>query len=952
MNNWNYAGAGFWSIFFIIGIETGVAFNYFDEPNISSDTSVRSFNERCSELLLDFFTEYYSTLLEDHSIDHTLKANNSSRNNPSRNNSSRNNSTRTESNPANRARELMSELFLSLDPPLASIALQYLDRNDSKMAEKEHNLSWIVHEAVAKILSDRNASSARRTLDEVLRTKRETHLVWGYLLDVLEEAAAELQRSVDAELNQELLRSLEQRFRRQTGSFALNATGRITTPEPDSLLQRLEPIPQRLQQILLSQGFDARSSIADMVSFVVQIFQSFADRLRSEIPAAGISRLHGDNKLFDRLLPNLAVLAASPRQNERNTPQTSANEIQRLVSKGKTDELSVIWDAVLNSSNDSRVLKRVKRVGTPQKTGENSVVPPSVKTNMIDDTKVAKNISRRQIPLVFKPVPIISTITVTSAPSRSVSETPVEKLQVDANQSRGIASPSRVDVLEVQGKPMGNVSVTSSPQGTSVSSNQTVKPVVETSVPKVKSDPVRASAATIPNDLVRKTEDNQASTGLPGSTLGTPTDVQGGSVSGANTSVSDSPKTSTTSAVTNPPAKSELPQQTSTTVLAKAEPSNAAKSLVSNHPVEPSNAPALKITKPEINGPPKSQVATNAVSDPVKALVPVSQLPVVNPPAKPVFIPAIPPTNISTQPVSTSSNELLKSVALLNTSVQPVSINDPVNDSTKAVNSSVAAKSAVNLSSTDAAVMKSPTETQNTGTGNQTTGTGNQTTGTGNQTVGTGNQTAGTGNQTAGTQPSSIGTSSQTVPPSIAIQYLNSGVSSETKTLPGVVVGNVPPVPGNGSSAIVNVSTLALTNVTGFMKEIPDQAAEQAPRMSKLSDANILEHNDYFNRGDIRSGGIQQYAGFVVVLVVLSLIVIGSVLFWKFSTETGASGGENTTTRENLNSMNNYCYLTNNSNNCARTTGRTPDRVNLDDERSARSQLIELTQLRKSEVSV
>nr|XP_018900228.1 PREDICTED: uncharacterized threonine-rich GPI-anchored glycoprotein PJ4664.02-like isoform X4 [Bemisia tabaci] len=899
MNNWNYAGAGFWSIFFIIGIETGVAFNYFDEPNISSDTSVRSFNERCSELLLDFFTEYYSTLLEDHSIDHTLKANNSSRNNPSRNNSSRNNSTRTESNPANRARELMSELFLSLDPPLASIALQYLDRNDSKMAEKEHNLSWIVHEAVAKILSDRNASSARRTLDEVLRTKRETHLVWGYLLDVLEEAAAELQRSVDAELNQELLRSLEQRFRRQTGSFALNATGRITTPEPDSLLQRLEPIPQRLQQILLSQGFDARSSIADMVSFVVQIFQSFADRLRSEIPAAGISRLHGDNKLFDRLLPNLAVLAASPRQNERNTPQTSANEIQRLVSKGKTDELSVIWDAVLNSSNDSRVLKRVKRVGTPQKTGENSVVPPSVKTNMIDDTKVAKNISRRQIPLVFKPVPIISTITVTSAPSRSVSETPVEKLQVDANQSRGIASPSRVDVLEVQGKPMGNVSVTSSPQGTSVSSNQTVKPVVETSVPKVKSDPVRASAATIPNDLVRKTEDNQASTGLPGSTLGTPTDVQGGSVSGANTSVSDSPKTSTTSAVTNPPAKSELPQQTSTTVLAKAEPSNAAKSLVSNHPVEPSNAPALKITKPEINGPPKSQVATNAVS-----------------------------------------------------------INDPVNDSTKAVNSSVAAKSAVNLSSTDAAVMKSPTETQNTGTGNQTTGTGNQTTGTGNQTVGTGNQTAGTGNQTAGTQPSSIGTSSQTVPPSIAIQYLNSGVSSETKTLPGVVVGNVPPVPGNGSSAIVNVSTLALTNVTGFMKEIPDQAAEQAPRMSKLSDANILEHNDYFNRdsikfaGDIRSGGIQQYAGFVVVLVVLSLIVIGSVLFWKFSTETGASGGENTTTRENLNSMNNYCYLTNNSNNCARTTGRTPDRVNLDDERSARSQLIELTQLRKSEVSV
>nr|XP_018900229.1 PREDICTED: uncharacterized threonine-rich GPI-anchored glycoprotein PJ4664.02-like isoform X5 [Bemisia tabaci] len=868
MNNWNYAGAGFWSIFFIIGIETGVAFNYFDEPNISSDTSVRSFNERCSELLLDFFTEYYSTLLEDHSIDHTLKANNSSRNNPSRNNSSRNNSTRTESNPANRARELMSELFLSLDPPLASIALQYLDRNDSKMAEKEHNLSWIVHEAVAKILSDRNASSARRTLDEVLRTKRETHLVWGYLLDVLEEAAAELQRSVDAELNQELLRSLEQRFRRQTGSFALNATGRITTPEPDSLLQRLEPIPQRLQQILLSQGFDARSSIADMVSFVVQIFQSFADRLRSEIPAAGISRLHGDNKLFDRLLPNLAVLAASPRQNERNTPQTSANEIQRLVSKGKTDELSVIWDAVLNSSNDSRVLKRVKRVGTPQKTGENSVVPPSVKTNMIDDTKVAKNISRRQIPLVFKPVPIISTITVTSAPSRSVSETPVEKLQVDANQSRGIASPSRVDVLEVQGKPMGNVSVTSSPQGTSVSSNQTVKPVVETSVPKVKSDPVRASAATIPNDLVRKTEDNQASTGLPGSTLGTPTDVQGGSVSGANTSVSDSPKTSTTSAVTNPPAKSELPQQTSTTVLAKAEPSNAAKSLVS------------------------------------------------------------------------------------------VSINDPVNDSTKAVNSSVAAKSAVNLSSTDAAVMKSPTETQNTGTGNQTTGTGNQTTGTGNQTVGTGNQTAGTGNQTAGTQPSSIGTSSQTVPPSIAIQYLNSGVSSETKTLPGVVVGNVPPVPGNGSSAIVNVSTLALTNVTGFMKEIPDQAAEQAPRMSKLSDANILEHNDYFNRdsikfaGDIRSGGIQQYAGFVVVLVVLSLIVIGSVLFWKFSTETGASGGENTTTRENLNSMNNYCYLTNNSNNCARTTGRTPDRVNLDDERSARSQLIELTQLRKSEVSV
>ncbi|CAH0384605.1 unnamed protein product [Bemisia tabaci] len=709
MNNWNYAGAGFWSIFFIIGIETGVAFNYFDEPNISADTSVRSFNERCSELLLDFFTEYYSTLLEDHSIDHTLKVNNSSRNNPSRNNSSRNNSTRTESTPANRARELMSELLLSLDPPLASIALQYLDRNDSKMAEKEHNLSWIVHEAVAKILSDRNARTARRTLDEVLRTKRETHLVWGYLLDVLEEAAAELQRSVDAELNQELLRSLEQRFKRQTGSFALNATGRITTPEPNSLLQRLEPIPQRLQQILLSQGFDARSSIADMVSFVVQIFQSFADRLRSEIPAAGISRLHGDNKLFDRLLPNLAVLAASPRQNERNTPQTSANEIQRLVSKGKTDELSVIWDAVLNSSNDSRVLKRVKRVGTPQKTGENSVVPPSVKTNMIDDTKVAKNISRRQIPLVFKPVPIISTITVTSAPSRSVSETPVEKLQVDANQSRGIASPSRVDVLEVQGKPMGNVSVTSSPQGTSISSNQTVKPVVETSVPKAKSDPVRVAAATIPNDLVRKTDDNQASTGLPGSTLGTPKDVQGGSVSGANTSVSDSPKTSTTLAVTNPPAKSELPQQTSTTVLAKAEPSSAAKSLVSNHPVEPSNAPALTITKPEINGPPKSQVATNAVSDPVKALVPVSQLPVVNPPAKPVFIPAIPPTNISTHSaVSTSSNELLKSVALLNTSVQPVSINDPVNDSAKAVNSSAAAKSAVNLSSTDAAVMKSP----------------------------------------------------------------------------------------------------------------------------------------------------------------------------------------------------------------------------------------------------
>lgn len=85
---------------------------------------------------------------------------------------------------------------------------------------------------------------------------------------------------------------------------------------------------------------------------------------------------------------------------------------------------------------------------------------------------------------------------------------------------------------------------------------------------------------------------------------------------------------------------------------------------------------------------------------------------------------------------------------------------------------------------------------------------------------------------------------------------------------------------------------------------------------------------------------------------IVGLIVIGSVLFWKFSTETGASGGENTTTRENLNSMNNYCYLTNNSNNCARTTGRTPDRVNLDDERSARSQLIELTQLRKSEVSV
>lgn len=319
-----------------------------------------------------------------------------------------------------------------------------------------------------------------------------------------------------------------------------------------------------------------------MVSFVVQIFQSLADRLRSEIPAAGISRLHGDDKLFDRLLPNLAVLATSPRQNERNTPQTSVNEVQRLVTKGKTDELSAIWDAFLNSSNDSRVLKRVKRVGTPQKTGENSVVPPSDKTNMIDDTKVAKNISRRQIPLVFKPVPIISTITVASAPSRSVSETPVEKLQADANQSRGIASLSRVDVLEVQGKPMGNVTVTSLPQGTSVSSNQTVKPVVETSVPKAKSDPVRVSAATIPNDLVRKTDDNQASTGLPGSTLGTPKDVQGGgSVSGANASVSDSPKTSTTPAVTNPPAKSELPQQTSSTVLAKAEPSNAAKSLVS-----------------------------------------------------------------------------------------------------------------------------------------------------------------------------------------------------------------------------------------------------------------------------------------------------------------------------------------------------------------------------------